>query len=41
MVNDIQGVGNYFTDPALNTKDSNNILFFLVNFDSTDMGLDG
>ncbi|CAD8068123.1 unnamed protein product [Paramecium sonneborni] len=33
MVNDVQGVGNYFTDPALNTKDS--------NFDETDMGIDG
>ncbi|CAK65713.1 unnamed protein product (macronuclear) [Paramecium tetraurelia] len=33
MVSDVQGVGNYFTDPALNTKDG--------NFDLTDMGLDG
>ncbi|CAD8142287.1 unnamed protein product [Paramecium pentaurelia] len=33
MVNDVQGVGNYLTDPALNTKDS--------NFDETDMGIDG
>jgi len=33
MVSDIQGVGLYFTDPAVNTKSG--------NFDETDMGLDG
>ncbi|CAD8064187.1 unnamed protein product [Paramecium sonneborni] len=33
MVNDVQGVGNYITDPALNTKEN--------NFDETDMGIDG
>ncbi|CAD8085298.1 unnamed protein product [Paramecium primaurelia] len=33
IVNDIQGVGNYFTDPAINTIKG--------NFDETDVGEDG
>lgn len=33
MVSDVQGVGIYFTDPAVNTTEG--------NFDDTDMGEDG
>ncbi|CAD8131993.1 unnamed protein product [Paramecium octaurelia] len=33
MVSDVQGVGNYFTDPAINTIEG--------NFDETDMGQEG
>lgn len=33
MVSDVQGVGNYFTDPAINTIKG--------NFDETDMGEEG
>ena len=44
MVSDVQGVGLYFTDPALNTK--NGIVFFNYSiksgpYDETDMGVDG
>ena len=33
MISDVQGVGKYFTDPAVNTIEG--------NFDETDMGDDG
>lgn len=33
VVNDVQGVGLYFTDPAINTK--------IGNYDDTDMGEEG
>lgn len=42
MVSDVQGVGIYFTDPAINTKNGNIIKIKLLgNFDETDMGLEG
>ncbi|CAD8046726.1 unnamed protein product [Paramecium primaurelia] len=33
MINDVQGVGNYFTDPAINTTNG--------DFDDTDLGQEG
>ena len=33
MINDVQGVGNYLTDPAINTREG--------TFDETDMGIEG
>ena len=42
MVTDVQGVGNYFTDPTINThKGIINILKLLGDFDETDMGDEG
>ena len=32
MVNDIQGVGTYFTDPAINTLEGNLIYLYIRQF---------
>lgn len=41
MINDVQGVSTYFTDPAVNTKTGIYYFIFLGDFDDTDMGENG
>ena len=43
MVSDVQGVGLYFTDPAVNTKKGIDFYYSIKSgsYDETDMGTDG
>lgn len=41
MVVDIQGVGNYWTDPAIITRIGNKLNVTIGEYDNTDMGLKG